>query len=449
MKHSKIGRGVRNLRLAALSLATVSLATVGLTTVGSSGAGASGSAVTLRIINWVNPPANAVLNTIDKEFHKKYPNITVQYQTAAGSPVGAYGTLLQTAVNSNTADIVSMNYPFQPLPSKPTKANENQYQYWSTNGVFLALNGQSLLKNVTSTALQTETYKGKVYGILSGEYQQEVFYNKADFAKYHLTPPKTYSQFLTILKTLKKNNVTPLWLGLGGGAAGYAEQFLTEPLMADLWAPTIAGGNLASALNNNTTKWTSPQFVKAMSEEATIAKYLEPNYTGESWEGMPAAFAQNKAAMLLDGSWDLPSIQKANPKIQVGSFPFPGSNVAANNQSIVADDLTFAILKGSPNKDAALKWMAFFTSPLIYAQYVNATGISPSEAGGKYNSFTSNALGSLFGQGTNATGIFPPLVATNGYWDTDANFPTLQLQVMAGSTSPTKAASEIQGDWKS
>ena len=28
--------------------------------------------------------------------------------------------------------------------------------------------------------------------------------------------------------------------------------------------------------------------------------------------------------MLLDGSWDLASVQKANPKMQVGSFALPG-----------------------------------------------------------------------------------------------------------------------------
>jgi ABC-type glycerol-3-phosphate transport system substrate-binding protein len=446
MKCSKTVKWVRSLKTAAVVSAAFGIAGVGLVAIGASSAGASGT-TTLRIINWVNPPANAAIKKINAEFEKKYPNIKVQYQTAAGSPVGAYGTLLQTAVDSGTADIVTMNFPFQPLPAKPTEANEDNYQYWSTNGEFLSLNGQSWLKNVSKTALQTETYKGQVYGILSGEYQWVVFYNKADFKKYNITPPTTYTEFVADLKTLKKH-MTPLWVGLGGGAPGYAQEFLTEPLMSELWAPHVAGGNLTSALENNTTKWTSPYFETAMSEEATIAKYLEPNYTGEPWEGMPAAFAQNKAAMLLDGSWDLPTIQKANPKIQVGSFALPGSNVASQNQPLVADDLTFAILKNSPNKTAAEKWLGFFTTPSIYAQYVNMTGISPSETGGTYSNFTSQALGPIFGKGVNTAEIFPPLAATNGYWDTDNNFPTLQLNVMDGSMTPATAAKDYQNDWK-
>ncbi|HEY5266227.1 MAG TPA: extracellular solute-binding protein [Acidimicrobiales bacterium] len=447
MNFIKLSRRARGIKVAAVGLAAVSLTTAGIVSVGAASASATAAPVTLRIINWVNPPANAVLTKINAEFHKKYPNITVQYQTAAGSPVGAYGTLLQTAVDSNTADIVTMNFPIQPLPSNPTQANENNYQYWTTSGVFSSLTGQPWLKNLTSSALATETYNGNVYGVLSGEYQWVVFYNKADFAKYHLSPPKTYAQFVTILKTLKKNKVTPIWLGLGGGAPGYAQEFLTEPLMQDLWAPHVANGNLTAALDSNTVKWTSPYFLTAMSEEKTIAKYLEPNYTGEPWEGMPGAFASNKAAMLLDGSWDLPSIQKANPKIQVGSFPFPGSNVASQNKPLVADDLTFAILKGSPNQAAAEEWMSFFTSKSIYAQYVNATGISPSESGGTYSNFTSKALGPIFGVGANTAEIFPPLAATNGFWDTDTNFPTLQLAIMDGSKTPAEVAADYQADW--
>jgi raffinose/stachyose/melibiose transport system substrate-binding protein len=405
---------------------------------------------TLKIITWVNPPAVTALTKIDAEFHAKYPNINVQLQTATGV-VTAYATLLQTTVDANSADIVTSGgnaVEVQPLPLNPTKANMSPLQYWATTGVFLPLNGQPFLKDYTNTALQVGTYKGQVVSLLSGVYQRVVFYNKADFAKYHISVPHTYDQFMAVLKTLSADGITPLWLALGGGATVYADDFLTMPLMQSLWLPKAPGQNISQALQTGTASWNNPYFVHAMTEEASIAKYIEPDYTGISWEGMPGAFAENKAAMLLDGSWDLATVQAANPKLQVGSFPLPGSNVASDNQPMLQPDLNFDVLKNAPNKAAALQWLAFFSSKPIYEQYCDITGISPVEKTGTYTSFSAGALGSLFGKGINVAAVFPPLAVTEGYWDTPVQFPLLQVAVMAGTTTPQAAAKEIQADWK-
>jgi raffinose/stachyose/melibiose transport system substrate-binding protein len=185
-----------------------------------------------------------------------------------------------------------------------------------------------------------------------------------------------------------------------------------------------------------------------MNEEKTIAQYLEPNYTGVPWEAMPGDFAKGQGAMLLDGSWDLASIQQANPKLQVGYFPLPFSNTAADNQAYAQDDLTFSVLNSSPNKAAAMKWLAFYSSPSVYAQYVKITGISPSQSGGTFNGYAANVMGSWFGKGVNRNVMYPVLSPNNGYYDQQTNWPDLQLQVIQGKMSAQQAAATYQKDWK-
>jgi hypothetical protein len=93
--------------------------------------------------------------------------------------------------------------------------------------------------------------------------------------------------------------------------------------------------------------------------------------------------------------------------------------------------------------------MAFFASKPIYEQYVDITGISPSETSGTYSSFSSGVLGSWLGKGTQVSTILPdPLPPVEGFYDTATEFPLLQEQVMAGSTTPQKAAQLIQSSWK-
>jgi raffinose/stachyose/melibiose transport system substrate-binding protein len=410
-------------------------------------ASSAGSSISgpLKLITWENPPAVQAINAVDKAFMAKYPKVKVTLQTAANVN-GPYATLLQQTVDAGTADIVTTVQPFQALPLHPTRNNMTPLQYWSTSGAFEPLNGQSFLNDYTPSAISAETYQGKTYGLVSGTYQEGVFYNKAVFAKYDLSVPTTYSQFLTVLQTLKSKGVTPMFVGLGNVGPVYL-QFIYYELMIDLWYPNAPGGNLATALETGAAKWTDPEFVTAMNEEKTLAQYLEPNYTGVPWESMPGDFAKGDAAMLLDGSWDLPLVQQANPSAQIGFFPLPGSNVAANNQPYVGDNLTFEVLRSTHNLPAAMAWLKFFSQSSVYAQYVNTTGISSSQNGGTFNGYSAKAMGAWFGKGVNQNLFYPVLSASNAYYDQQTNWPNLQLDVIQGSKTAAQAAALYQQDW--
>lgn len=446
----RVNRPVRTTtRSLAVGLAATALAvTAAACSSGGSGGGSSSSG-TLKIITWVNPPTIKAFKQIDAEFEKANPGIKVTLQTAADVN-GPYKTLAQQAVNSGSADIITDNFPFQPLPPNPTQSNETPVQYWGTNGAFSSLNGQSFLSSYTPAALAAQTYQGKTYGLLSGVYQQGVMYNKAIFAKYHLSVPTTYNEFLTVCKTLQSHGVQPLYTALGGVGPIYL-QFIYYEAMADLWYPSAPGGNLASDLIHGTVKWTDPKFVQAMSEEKAIASYLEPNYTGVPWQDMAGGgeFTSGKAAMQLDGTWDLASIHQASPNMQVGFFPLPFSNTAADNQPIVQNDLTFYVGSHAQNSTGAMKWLKFFSQPKIYAQYVNTTGISSSQTSGSFNGFSATTLGSWFGKGVNINNMMPIMSPSNGANDQTATWPNLQLSVMQGKMTPQQAAAAYQKDWKS
>src|SRR5580658_6560771 len=421
---------------AALVLLVVVALAAACSSSGSSGNSSSGQ--TLKIITWVNPPAVKALQQIDAEFEKANPGVKVDLGTAENVN-GPYKTMLQQTVDATSVT------QLQPLPLKVTSTNVTYWQTYTMHGVFAPLNGQPFLKDYKSGALAAETYQGKTYGVVSGEYQEGVFYNKKIFAQYHLSPPSTYAQFLTLLKALKSHGVTPMWLGLGAVGPVYL-QFLYYNLIDSVWQPTVSG-NLGTDLENGSVKWTSPAFTQAMTEEKTLAQYLEPGYQGEAWQGMPGAFADGKAAMLLDGSWDLASVQAANKSTQVGFFPLPGSNTAADNKSELQNDLTFSVLNGSPHKALAMKWLAFFSKSNIYKQYVDTTGISSSQNSGTFSSFSSQVLGSWFGKGDYYTSYYPVLSDTDSYWDQPANWPTLQQDVISGTKTPAQVEQLYQSGW--
>ena len=408
---------------------------------GSSGSGTgSNSKQVLNIIMWVNPPAVNVVKKIDKEFEQKYPNITVNLQTAASTN---YNTLMQTSVQGQTADIMAI-HPFQPMPHNMSSKNLLPTQSWAVNNVYLNLNNQPWVKDFKKSDLNAATYNGNVDGLVTGVYQFGVFYNKAMFAKYNLNVPTTYTQLIQDAQILKTHNVTPFFDGLQNVGANYLT-FILNPLMQDLWY--TKAGNLNTALWNNKVKWTDPAFIQAMTEEKQIMHYLEPNFTGVSWQSMPGAFADGKAAMLLDGSWDLAAVHTANPNMKIGYFPLPGSNNPQDNSSTTSPDLTWTVLNNSPHKAAALKWLDFFSTPTIYEQYVDATGISPSRNGGTYKSVASESLGSWFGKGVTLSNSNPSLPAAGPYWLQLTNWWQLQLEMYQGKYTPKQVANMYQSGW--
>ncbi|QQE79245.1 ABC transporter substrate-binding protein [Alicyclobacillus sp. SO9] len=394
----------------------------------------------LKIIMWVNPPAVAAVKKIDAEFQKKY-GVKVQLQTTANDTSG-YKTLQQTAVQAGTADIMAIQ-PFDPMPQKMNSNNMSKTQEWAVHNVFVPLNNESWISDFKQNDLNAAAYKGKDYGLVTGVYQTGIFYNKAMFKKYNLKVPTTYNQFISVAKTLKSHNVTPVWTGLAGGATFYTE-FMMYPLLQDIFAPSLNGGSVSTALASGKIKWTDPKMQTVFNREKNIASnYLEKNYAGQNWQQMPGAFAAGKAAMLLDGSWDLASVEKANPNMKIGYFPLPGSNTASDNNSVANADLTWTILNNGKHKALAKKWLAFFASKKIYSQYVDMTGISPSESG-TFNSKTATIMGQWFGKGRLIKQTADWLIPSGPYYLQSKNFWAAQLKMLQGGMTPTKLAQNYQ-----
>lgn len=436
-------------RRTAMALATVGLLGSVLAGCGS-GAGASTASQStnnqgpLKIIMWVNPPAVEAVNKIDSEFEKKY-GVKVELQTEANDTAG-YVALQQTAVQGGTADIMAIQ-PFEPLPYKANANSLSSTQEWAMHHVFVSLNGQPWLSSFRQSDLNAAAYNGQDYGLVTGVYQTGIFYNKAIFAKYHLSVPTTYSQFLSVSQTLKDHGITPVWTALGNGATFYLE-FMMFPLMEDQLAPSLGSTPVSTALASGQVPWTDPRMITTFSREHAFAsQYLESNFAGQNWEQMPGAFAAGKAAMLLDGSWDLPSVLQANPKMQIGYFPFPGSNNPRDNQSIANPDLTWVILNNSPHKALAEKWLAFFASKPIYSQYVQITGISPSEYG-SYSSPAASIMGPWFGTGRVIQQSPNFLIPSGPYYLQPTNFWSTQLEMVQGTISPQQLAQDYEQSQK-
>jgi raffinose/stachyose/melibiose transport system substrate-binding protein len=214
------------------------------------------------------------------------------------------------------------------------------------------------MKNITKIS----NGDSNVYGIPYAANANGVIYNKDIFKKYGLSAPTTKKQMDHVLSVLNSKKVAPF--------------FLT---FKDAWTTLPAWNVFAASLQPDNF------FVDRKANKTTFAKghlaltnaYLKFMQNGQSTDRFSNGygdgniqFAKGKSAMYLQGVWAIPEILKANPKINLGVFPYPVSNDVNKNLLVSGVDLQFGIFKSSKAQSAAKKFIAFLQGNKQATQYI-------------------------------------------------------------------------------
>lgn len=332
-----------------------------------------GQAVTLKIIQWSNPQEAATVKQLAAKFHKLYPNITVQETVV---PSDQYQQLEQARLAAKDVDLIAVQALVDAPQSWTPGADKPVWLQWVEAGQLMDLTGQPFLQNYYPQALaNASTYNGKIYTVTTGSYAYSgVFYNKEIFNQYHLTPPTTWNELVQICQVLQSHGIAPFTIGQKDGWP------LTLPgdgILADFY-PDLP--QLNHDVWTGKVKWDDPNMIKVFTRVQQLMKFSEKGITGIDSQVAASRFAAGKAAMLITGMWDGASISQANPAMKFGYIPIPGSDDAtANNQFTGKYDFAWTVPTSAPHKDAALKWLNFFSQKENYTTWVNALDILPSQ----------------------------------------------------------------------
>ena len=150
------------------------------------------------------------------------------------------------------------------------------------------------------------TYNGKLYGLQPGANTLAIFYNKDVLAKAGVQPPKTWDE----LKAAAKKLTVDKQYGFAFNATADYEgawQFLPP-----MWTN---GGD--------ETKLTSPEVAGALQLWKDLVDDGSASKSVVNWKQSDVndQFIAGKAAMMLNGPWQIPALDKA--KINYGVVPFP------------------------------------------------------------------------------------------------------------------------------
>lgn len=316
----------------------------------------SSGKVTLTILD-LNPEGGPAVDAVDKLFMKKYPNVTVQHTTMNSRQ---YDQKIQALAASGQ------------MPDIPTVQMFPQYKGMAEKGLFMDLRNLAIVKSgkFDPLALSSMTLSnGDVYGLSWNYLAVGAYYNKTIFAKYNLSIPKDWPQFLQVCQTLKDHGVTPIVSTLG---TGWTTQYSLYTAGINIiyakdgypqWDQNLVAGK---------TKFDSPGWIETFKrvKELYDKGYFGKNAMGGKYEQGLSDFANGKGAMLILGTWIIPDLYKLNPNLKFSMFPVPFNNAGQPLYAMFESELGMAISKTSPHAKQAKEYMNFFYTKKPYEAYL-------------------------------------------------------------------------------
>ncbi len=397
------------------------------------GAQNGGDPVEINIIAPNNAPSDAGFQAVTEAFNEANPGIRAVY-----TGVAEYDT-------TRAAQLVAC-FPRQPLEFTGGTANEDTLM--AQGGLWADLTDESFMENYLPSVLESprSMIDGRVYAVPTGlSYATGIYYNTQVFADNDLEIPSTWDELLDVIDTLQGAGVVPFgW----GGLDGFPPALALYGLIGSYY-PTDADKNeLLEGIWDGSVDLSQGDPAEIMERLQVIYDNSSANSPGISIVESFGAFANGEFAMLFDGSWDQKTIREVvGSSFDVGMFPMPGSDDAAANQHLNGKlELQMCVAEASENKEAALKWLEFFSQPEQYTKFVAESGFAPSQP----NIVTDDPFLASIAEYTTEFSLFweavfvgPQELAPEGA----LGFPYNQLAPL-GSKTPGEASAAAEAAWE-
>lgn len=207
----------------------------------------------------------------------------------------------------------------------------------------------------TNGIFERMTYDGKIMAVPTNFAAALVFYNTEMFANAGVEVPETFDELIAACQKIQDAGYTPISCSAGTAwclsmVAGY---------LCDR-----AGGpdNLANA-NAGTGSWLDESFINAGNKLVELSKYFQASAAGDSNDVATAAFYNEEAAMLIQGSWVIGQINGSNPAFEekCGVFSFPAIEGGADPNRMIVKTDNLMMSATTKSQEACVALMKMFT----------------------------------------------------------------------------------------
>ncbi|GKU81849.1 ABC transporter substrate-binding protein [Niallia sp. NCCP-28] len=271
-----------------------------------------------------------------KKFEKENPNIDIEQK----SPPEAETVLKTRIAKRDIPDVIGIG-------------GNSTYKELAKAGVFEDVTKDSNLEKIQPAYIQMlkdVSEQDKVFAIPYAANAVGVIYNKAIFKELGLEVPKTWDEFIATAEKVKSASKIPFYFT-------FKDAWTTLPSFNALAANT-QGDDFYDLLKEGKVE-VDTRYKEAAEKFVQLTELGHKDQFGDAYSDGNTAFANGESAMYLQGVWAIPEIQKANPDIELGVFPFPAVNDTAKNKLVSGVDLQLSISSQTKHAKEAKKFVEF------------------------------------------------------------------------------------------
>jgi raffinose/stachyose/melibiose transport system substrate-binding protein len=300
------------------------------------------------------------------------------------------------------------------------------------------------LKDKLSSGYTMYTQGGNDYVVPFMFVTAGFFYDKTMFAKYNLTAPKTWEEFIKVCAALKAAGVPPI--ALDGNISFYNAYYYT-------WAVqrVLGSGQLMAAASDATgAAWDNPGYLEAAKLVYELSKggknFFQPGYEGSAYPTGQSEWAQGKYGMVFCGTWiPVETSEQTADDFKYGFFSFPGvSGGKGSGTEIEVQFMSFAIPKDAKQPAAAKDFLRFLSTKKAADSFVTtSTNISA-----RTDAISPQHLDDTNPILSNSTGYFKNYDGVMGglpEWWADVFYPA-DNGLVFGTLTPERFISQIKAE---
>ena len=340
--------------------------------------GTSAEPITLRVLVHQNPPMVEFMENFNKEFQAANSNIKVDMSVVNAADLA---TVTQTRLTANDIDVVDIFGFSNAVQSYMADAEPPAWQQLIQAGLLMDITDAAFVGNYDeATITDAGSFDGKVYSVNLGRVSYSgMFVNKDLLAEQGIGIPTTWGELVAACDALTGAGLSCMTLG---GADGWPVFVGAYGLLGAMYPDQEA---LVEGLWTGSITWDDAKSTEMLRRFQVFATdMLEAGVTGLGHDAAPARFLAGDVGFMPTGSWQGPSLEDA--PFDWTYLPFPGSDNAAENQYLFGKyDQGWAIAANTPNKDAAIAYLAAFSEPANYEAFANAVGFIPTQPTAELN----------------------------------------------------------------
>lgn len=350
---------------------------------------ASAGPVTLTVWDQeVRGGQNAEITQLNKEFHDKYPNVTIKRNSK--SFTNLKDTLKLALSGANPPDVVEANQGYPDMGA------------FVTAGMLLPLDSYAQKYDWTSrypkTLLDLNSFTpdgksfgtGTLYGISQTGEIVGIYYNKQKLTQLGLNVPQTWSEFVSDLGKIKAKGQLPIMFG-------NKDQWPAIHEFGILQGQTAGKQAVRDLVFGKTgATWNSPQNVQAATTLRTWAAngYLSPGTNGLGYDEAAANYAKGTGVFLITGTWEVADLQKTMGN-NLGFMLPPPATAGGDPVTTGGQGLAWSITAKSKHADVAASYIDFITNAHA-ADVMTQTGNLPATTPASAKPPAGSALADIF-----------------------------------------------------